>query len=374
MILRTTRRPGVTLMEVLIATGILAIGMLAIMALFPIGAVSMARAINQNRAADQAAASDAMFRFYWKKAWLDPNGNIRALRRPPLDLTSPLGTYAVENEPMIKYLDEYPGSPVPPNQPAIASTSPQPSLFVLVDPIGFHTQTGQSQNYVAGLNTFPTRTSLAAAEADPLPRTRIRLTTLLDDLSWDISGEPSAQAGQLDRGGRYNVAWLIQRPKNNVPHEVRMFVMVYGGRSPTDTPSLESLYPGAVSNYMPNFDPKPNTITVQNVQSMPNIRRGSWVGMSMLVMPQWTPPAPQPTPYQVLDFYRVAGITDDISNTQTITLELEEPLRTYDVSTLVPLAGYNNATGNFVCSVIFFDNLLEVFDRGIVSAQGISGR
>src|SRR5262245_31207689 len=74
MILRNARRPGVTLMEVLIATGILAIGMLAIMALFPIGAVSMARAINQNRAADHAAASDAMFRFYWKKAWLDPNG------------------------------------------------------------------------------------------------------------------------------------------------------------------------------------------------------------------------------------------------------------------------------------------------------------
>src|SRR5690349_23482322 len=52
MIRRHTRRPGTSLMEVLIAMGILAIGMLAIMALFPIGAVNMARAINQNRAAE----------------------------------------------------------------------------------------------------------------------------------------------------------------------------------------------------------------------------------------------------------------------------------------------------------------------------------
>jgi prepilin-type N-terminal cleavage/methylation domain-containing protein len=371
MIRQTVRRPGVTLMEVLIAIGILSIGMLAILALFPIGAVSMARAINQNRAADQAAASDAMFRFYWKKAWLDPNGGgVR---------TTGWEAGLASGEDSIWMLDH--NSPVPMWQASAALSygpgdipmnSSQPSFVVCVDPVGCRTQTGASQFYVGGLASMPKRSSLAVAKADPLPRTTIRVTTLLDDLSWDVSGEPSAQAGQLDRGGRYNVSWLIQRPKNNVPHEVRLFVMVYGGRSPTDTPSLETLYPGAVSNYIPNVDPKPNSITVQNVQSMPNIRRGSWVGMTMPVMPQTTPPAPQAIPYQVLDFYRVAGVTDDIANTQTITLELEEPLRTYDVNSLVPLAGYNN--GNFACSVIFFDNLLEVFDRGIVSAQGISGR
>ena len=79
---RSPRRPGVTLMEVLIATGILATGTLAIMALFPIGAVSMARAINQNRSADHAANSDAVFRVYWKNAWIDVQngGGLRQLR------------------------------------------------------------------------------------------------------------------------------------------------------------------------------------------------------------------------------------------------------------------------------------------------------
>ena len=84
--IRTPRRPGTTLMEVLIATGILAIGMLAILALFPIGAISMARAINQNRSADHAANSDTVFRFYWKNAWLDQSGGggLRSLDRPNL--------------------------------------------------------------------------------------------------------------------------------------------------------------------------------------------------------------------------------------------------------------------------------------------------
>ena len=68
---RTPRRPGTTLMEVMIAMAILSIGLLAIMALFPIGAVNMARAINQNRAAEHATNSDALFRYYWKQAWLD---------------------------------------------------------------------------------------------------------------------------------------------------------------------------------------------------------------------------------------------------------------------------------------------------------------
>ncbi len=46
-----TRRPAVTLMEVLIAMFIMAIGMLALLALFPVGAVSMAQALKDDRCA-----------------------------------------------------------------------------------------------------------------------------------------------------------------------------------------------------------------------------------------------------------------------------------------------------------------------------------
>src|SRR5262245_41387761 len=65
----TARRPAVTLMEVLSATGILAVAMIAILALFPIGVINMARAINQDRAATHAVNSDELMRMYWKEAW-----------------------------------------------------------------------------------------------------------------------------------------------------------------------------------------------------------------------------------------------------------------------------------------------------------------
>ena len=45
-----TRRPGVTLMEVLVAIMITAIGLLALLTLFPLGALEMAQSIKDDRA------------------------------------------------------------------------------------------------------------------------------------------------------------------------------------------------------------------------------------------------------------------------------------------------------------------------------------
>jgi prepilin-type N-terminal cleavage/methylation domain-containing protein len=367
MILRTARRPGVTLMEVLIAIGILAVGLLALMPLFLVGSVSMARSLNQNRAADHAAASDAAFRFNWKKTWIDVanGGGVR----------TPDQAYAFSGEPMLLWLDR-PYSNPPAQTPTInASFSAQPSFVVLVDPVGSHTQTGSNANFVAGISSL-TRTTMVPAET-ALPRSLVKATTLLDDMSWDLDGEPANYTGQLERGGRYNCAWLIQRPKNNIPHEVRLFVLVYAGRSPTDTPSQESAFTGQVSGYAGDVDPKPNTIVVSlmvngQTQSMPNIRRGGWVGFSVPITP------PGGVPYSTLDFYRVAAITDNSANAAnpTITLELEQPLRSYQVPTATSptntISTFNG--GTFTGTVIFFDNLYEVFDRGITSAQAISGR
>src|SRR5262245_33847030 len=50
-----TRRPGFSLLEVLTAIFIMGIGMLALLTLFPIGALSMARGVRDDRAATMAA-------------------------------------------------------------------------------------------------------------------------------------------------------------------------------------------------------------------------------------------------------------------------------------------------------------------------------
>lgn len=355
MIIRTQKRPGVTLIEVLVATGILAIGIISIMALFPIGAVSMVRAINQNRASDHAANSDAMLRFYWKRAWLDTNGGgVRPLDQAIL----------ASNEPMIAYLDRHPTDLPLPAPSRIPATSSQPSFPVMVDPIGVRTQSGASNNAVGGFpGVLPTRVGLAAANDI---RSTIRVSTLLDDLTFDKNGEPSAASGQLERGGRYNVAWMIQRPKNNIPHEVHVRVLIYGGRSPTDTPSSEVAIISYVDGYSDTIDPKPNTIRVPyGVQSKPAVKKGSWIGFAVALQPLGGTVIPG------FDFYRVAAITDDSS--MQMTIELEQPVRNYSSSQFV--AGtYAAGTGTITGVLVVFDNLIEVFDRGIMSATGISGR
>src|SRR3954468_414636 len=51
-------RPGITLLEVLVAIFIMAIGMLALLTLFPLGALNMARALRDDRAAQAAANAE----------------------------------------------------------------------------------------------------------------------------------------------------------------------------------------------------------------------------------------------------------------------------------------------------------------------------
>lgn len=379
-----TRRPyrtGTTLMEVLIATAILAIGLLAILALFPIGAVNMARAINQNRAADHAQNSDALFRLYWKRAWIDPNGG--GVRPSGNDAA------AASNEEMIVLLDRPRGFGATPMIPA---TSSQPSFIVFVDPVGWRTQLQNGVNnqlFVAGSPTLPpptnlpVRCNLAATPAGVDMRPLIRNTTMLDDMTYDLNGEPSdLGTGQLQRAGRYSTAWMIQRPKNNVPHEVNLTVVIYAGRSPTDTPSAETPYQAEVFDYLPAVDPKPRSMVVTYDPNVgkPGFTRGKWVAFSTPIQPQPAPPAGTPpgtpgygVPYMSFDFYRIAAVTD-LNDTQ-MSLEVEQPLRTYETNPnpqLNPLVNWNN--GRLTGVVVFFDNLFEVFERGTVSAAGIAGR
>src|SRR5262245_59813678 len=149
----TRRRSGVTLMEVLIAIMILAIGMLAIMPLFAIGAVNMARTITQDRTTTHGVNSDNMFRYYWAQAWNDPaTGGKRA---------TTYEAYGYSQEPMLWLLENHP------TYGQIPVNSSQPSLPVLVDPVGWQTKAGSGldQFFIAGSQipgppSMPSRTTL----------------------------------------------------------------------------------------------------------------------------------------------------------------------------------------------------------------------
>lgn len=370
--IRHNRRSGVTLMEVLIAIMIMGVGMLAILALFPLGALSMARAIRDDRGTTQGVNADSMFHFYWKQAWNDPTTGAVW----PTNYEA----YGHSQEPMLFLLENHAGFGT------IPSTADQPSYPVLVDPIGWQTNIGtNSQSYVAGNGLLPMRTTLRRCIAinngypipwnvgqpipqpDPIinnppptptqypsivpPGIILRLTTLLDEFSYDQAGEPAASTGQLERGGRYTASWLIQRKRNNVPHEVDVQVLVFAGRAPTDTPSSET----AFANCSTTAGTKQIVVPL-NGQTPPPLRRGGWIALST--------PVPvlqngQPTLYPCMDFYRVVAINDDIPD--TLVIETEAPIKAY------------SSMGAFYQGfVIVFDNLIEVFDRGTVAPSSVA--
>jgi prepilin-type N-terminal cleavage/methylation domain-containing protein len=419
------QRRGVTLTEVLIATGIMAVGMTAILALFPIGAVNMARAINQDRTATHAMNSDNLFRVHWKNAWVErdpisgvPSGSI---------VTNTEAAYQNSAEPMIPLLEAHPvyghllgdwtladattGAP-PPNW-KYPNTNTEPSYPVLVDPIGWQTKAGtQAQGFIAGIRNLPVRTTLRASHQEspgpafpayvriapdpyadqasripqiqffqnnyPLPFTAarrnfppvapapypwqgslpqvIRNTTLLDDMTFDQLGEPAAATGQLERGGRYSVAWLIQRTTNAAQSEVNVQVLAFSGRSPTDTPSEEYAY-----TFAGNIN-QPNTVLLDITNlPIPPIKKGGWIALSLTVpRPPLLPNGPPNGAYPTFDFYRVISVNDETPN--RLVVELESPMNRYGMGT--PTAP------TFTGTAVVFDNLFEVYDRGSVSAVG----
>jgi hypothetical protein len=366
-------------MEVLVAIMIMSVGMLAILSLFPIGALNMARAINQDRGTTHGVNSDSMFRFYWKQSWYDPTTGAVW----PTNYEA----YGHSQEPMLFLLENHAA------YGSIPSTSEQPSFPVLVDVVGWQTSVPGSngQYYVAGSSfpgMFPMRTTLrrcinfnnsaypfpwavtdpfipfqqpivfsppnppVLAMYQPIIPAGFRLSTLMDEFSYDQAGEPSADGGQLQRGGRYNVSWLIQRKRNDVPHEVDVQVLVFAGRSPTDNSSAETAFVNTTT-----FAGSKQIVVPLNGQSPPPLRRGGWIAFSMPVVVSQNGTS---STYPSLDFYRVVAVNDDIPD--TLVIETEAPIKTY---ASMGFAGYQG-------SAIVFDNLIEVFDRGTVSPSSVA--
>src|SRR5437764_12387529 len=66
-------RPGATLTEVLIAIFVLALGLMGVLSLFPLGAVRMAQAIKDDRTAIHNLNVGANLRWVWKDELLFVN-------------------------------------------------------------------------------------------------------------------------------------------------------------------------------------------------------------------------------------------------------------------------------------------------------------
>jgi len=259
-------RTGISLIEVLVAIFITAVGMLALLTLFPLGALRMSDAIKDGRCAQAGANATA------SALAMNLRNDTNVLNA----FTSASGSLAsatVNGQP-------YQG----------------PSYPVYVDPLGKASGTtlGQPQiqrvspGYASSINSA------------------YQWFSILDDITFGPNGM-AAPGSTLTRTNRYSWAYMLQRPNYAVPSVVTMSVVVYSSRGSSG--STETPYSGLTLTQ--------GSKIVTNFPAGAQIRRGSWLLDATVTS------SSGPDPHG--NFYRVVDITSTSSG--SVTVELQTPLR-----------------------------------------------
>ncbi len=292
------RRSGSSLMEVLVAFGILGIAVTSVITLFPFSALTIGQALRDDRTTTCALIAD---------------GQIRDIHR----------RYVVElgdqtTEAYYHFMDNpwYPQIPLDtePLRPLPRDTT-EPSYPVYVDPMGIFA--GRQAVGDNGETRIP-RVNLNFLQND---RMALRYCSLLDSLSFDDDGmvQPNFDMREL----RYNWAWMLQRPVNRDRHTVRVQVVVYNNRAHQYRP------PGSEAVVPAFFTPGQTGIV--NVPRGADVRKGNWVLDGTLVGTEQTPNGPAPRLIRNAEFYRVLSVTE-VGN--SLALEVHRPITRADGGSL----------------------------------------
>lgn len=315
----TQRRRGITLMEVLVAITICGIGLLALLTLFPLGAMEMAQAVKFDRCG-HIKHNAAFIANTWD---IRHNPQVTAAMLNPLP-----GTLTDLSAPGIL------------TNPAFAEASSYP---VFIDPIGWHANQGNSwQDWVAGqTGSTPRRVTYDLLDPNTSPDPMFKLTNsyyatyskqqlhrwcvFQDEI--DFGNEPTPVA-PLTRTPRYSYAYLAQMPKIRNPSLVELTVVLYSGRLLEEPQTGETTY---TARYTAGF-PIVN-ITWTTAQAAPEIRMGTWLLETDMV----TQPRAR--------FLRSVAVTQTGANSM-------------DVEVLIPPT--TTANGR----IVVMENVIEVYYRG----------
>jgi len=333
------RRVGMTLVEVLVAIFVMAIGMLSLLTLFPLGALRMANAIQNDKCAQAAVNASAL-------------ADVKNVRSD-MALTDPTGqgrwnafndgkTHQGSNDP----------NDTASISAALNSALPSPdgpSYAVFVDPLGFLASVSptwlaadpQSKiqrcrpSYTFGLTASP-YTAFAGALINAKA---YQSFAMMDDIIYDKN--TGFGLTPFQRELNYTWAYLLQRPRTSDPSVVTCSVVVYNKRPMSLTSNLnlpEFVYPAA------SFNTSKNSITITfTAASEPPLRPGDWILDSTVIGS--APAVPHAT------FYRVVGL-NPISAT-SIEYEVDRSLRGFPAGAV--------STG----TAVVLEGVVEVFERGV---------
>jgi prepilin-type N-terminal cleavage/methylation domain-containing protein len=288
-------RSGVTLVEVLVAIFIMGIGMLALLVLFPLGALSMAKALKDDRCSSAGANASAL-----AVAWdlrNDPNVQ-KAFSYAPPDAKPPdlngLG-YPVYVDPYYAIINYN----TPPGY-----TSPR---------LGWSTGAATTPGAARCMPTYATTSAKAQ-----------RWFSLLDDLAFQEDGTPVNNPPQ--RQGRYTWTYMMRRIGSPSGPVYDLSVVVYSGRS-TEKALGETVYPLQLVPTPPAKGDNAVTLNYAGLET-PAVRNGTW----LLDVSYETNPT-NGTGSVHGHFYRVVNTTD-LPNS-LLLVEVQPPLRVKNVNAMV---------------------------------------
>lgn len=229
----THRRDGVTLTEVLVAIFVTGIGLLSLMSLFPLGAMNMAAAIKDQKAADAARNAEAVARI--------------------LNVREDSGVFS-------SYFTPHDGLPTP--------SETGPSYPVYVDPQGFNSYSSPYKDRVGGVANGIVRVGHIAMSTQADIN---RWLSVHDDMSFDDGAPRQYSPLSIQREGRYSWAYLCRQVRASTtaptPYGVDLTVVVYDRRPPLfNEPTCTGM-----------FTLGSNVATLSWSGTPPPVRRGTWI-------------------------------------------------------------------------------------------------
>jgi prepilin-type N-terminal cleavage/methylation domain-containing protein len=317
----TNRRHGISLIEVLVAIFVMGIGLMALLTLFPLGALEMAQAIKDDRCGHAKHNAAALIRSIWKTAVETNPSDPDYGSLPPGLITQNM---------------LYPNPGVVPcrtdNGLITGNLLDDPSYPVYIDPFGQKKFPPPWYSWLAGFQPQAgARGWIARCQLNSLaglPNNQLlSLFSSQDDLNLGDLGVPQNQpgvAGLPQREQRYSWAYLVRRSSSNVPTILDLTVVVYSGRSLQFTADL---VPAGETLYDADFTAGETVATISwpAAQEPPAIRPGQWIMDVTMVDPNPLPPATSTTFVPQGYFYRVVSVTP--TSATSMDVELQTPAR-----------------------------------------------